>query len=72
MAGLTSGGTALGYTPSGMLTGFSLEAIFPDYTIAGIPDAAAYILSAVIGVALVVILFRLIAASMKPKTVYSK
>jgi cobalt/nickel transport system permease protein len=72
MAGLVSGGTALGYTPNGMLTGFSLEAIFPDYTIAGIPDAAAYILSAVIGVALVVILFRLIAAIMKPKTVYSK
>jgi cobalt/nickel transport system permease protein len=72
MATLVSGGTALGYTPAGMLTGFSLEAIFPDYTIAGVPDVAAYILSAVIGVALVVLLFRLIAASMKPKTVYSK
>jgi cobalt/nickel transport system permease protein len=71
IAEVVSGGQALGYTPAGMTDGFSLSAIMPDYTIAGIPDAAAYILSAVIGVAIVVILFRLIGSLMKDKTDYS-
>ncbi|MEE0955233.1 MAG: cobalt transporter CbiM [Eubacterium sp.] len=68
IAEVTSGGTALGYTPSGLANGFELSTIMPDYSVAGLPDAAGYILSAVIGVAIAVILFRLIAAGMKSKT----
>jgi cobalt/nickel transport system permease protein len=69
IAEVVSGGQALGYTPAGMTNGFSLSAIMPDYTIAGIPDVAAYVLSAVIGVAILVILFRLIGSMMKEKRV---
>jgi cobalt/nickel transport system permease protein len=72
IAEVVSGGTALGYTPAGMANGFELSSIFPDYTINGLPDTAAYILSAVIGVALCVILFRVIAASMKRKVDFAK
>lgn len=71
IAEVVSQGAALGYTPGGMTGGFELSTIFPDYTMAALPDAAAYILSAIIGVAIVIILFRLIAAAMKEKTDYS-
>lgn len=72
IAGVVSDGTALGYIPSGMTSGFELSTIFPDYSVAGLPAAAGYILSAVIGVAIVVILFRIISASMKEKTNFAK
>lgn len=71
IAEVVSGGTALGYTPRGMLEGFELSTLMPDYTVAGLPDAAGYMVSAVIGVAICVILFRLIAAGMKKKTDFS-
>ncbi|MGM9560371.1 cobalt transporter CbiM [Anaerovibrio slackiae] len=59
MAALTESSAPLGYTPEGMLTGFSLDVLFPDYAISGLPDAFAYILSAIIGTALLVITFKL-------------
>ncbi len=71
IAQITSAGSPLGYTPRGMLEGFSFSAIFPDYSMSGLPDAAGYILSAVIGVLLAIILFRLIASGMKNKRDYS-
>lgn len=58
-------GSALGYTPEGMENGFSFNALMPDYSVAGLPDAAGYIISAIVGVALLVIIFR-IAASFMP------
>lgn len=61
IAETTSGGQALGYTPAGMENGFSFDAMFSDYTISGMPDAMGYILSAVIGVALMAILFKLMS-----------
>jgi cobalt/nickel transport system permease protein len=57
----------LAQTPAGMASGFSWEALMPDYTFAGLPDNIAYILSAIIGIALLVIIFRL-AASFVPAT----
>lgn len=51
----------VGYTPQGMAEGFSWEAVLPDYSLEGMPEVAAYILSAVIGIAALVILFRLIS-----------
>ncbi|MCH3987142.1 MAG: cobalt transporter CbiM [Lachnospiraceae bacterium] len=53
--------TGIGYTPAGMEKGFSFEAILPDYSAAGVPEVAGYILSAVIGVALLIIIFKLLS-----------
>ena len=52
--------TGAGYTPAGMLNGFSLKALVPDYSFAGLPEWFGYILSAVIGAAALIIVFRLI------------
>lgn len=55
----------IGYTPAGF-EGWEWSALFPDYSIGTLPEWSGYMLSAVIGVALMVIVFRLIAAAMKP------
>lgn len=52
IAEVVSGGKALGYTPAGMADGMDFSALFPDYTVAGMPEWLGYILSAVIGAAL--------------------
>lgn len=61
-------GSALGYTPQGMIDGFEFEALMPDYTVAGLPDEAGYIVSAIVGVALLVIIFK-IGSTFLPKRV---
>ena len=61
-------GKPLGYIPQGMTTGFSLDALFPDYAISGLPEWFAYILSAIIGTAILVIMFKLISLLAKPKS----
>jgi cobalt/nickel transport system permease protein len=53
--------TGAGYTPSGMQDGFSFRALLPDYSVEGVPEAFGYILSAVIGVALLIIVFKLLS-----------
>ncbi|MGN8833001.1 cobalt transporter CbiM [Selenomonas montiformis] len=62
LAGQDFLGNVLGYTPAGMEQGFSFEALFSDYAIAGMPESFGYILSAVIGTALLVILFKIFAS----------
>ena len=62
-------GQALGYTPVGMEEGFSFDAFFPDYTVSGLPDEFAYILSAVIGTALLIIFFKVLASLIRNETV---
>ncbi len=52
----------LSQAPAGMAGGFEWQSLMPDYTLGALPEVAAYILSAVIGVALLVIIFRLIAS----------
>ena len=59
--------TGAGYTPAGMLNGFSLKALVPDYSFAGLPEWFGYILSAVIGAAALIIVFRLIGGVKKPQ-----
>ncbi|MGN0702136.1 MAG: cobalt transporter CbiM [Lentihominibacter sp.] len=74
-AGLLAAGTAWGeweLSEVGIKESFSFSSFFPDYTMAGVPDWAAYILSAIIGVAISIIIFRIIGSSMKSKTDYSK
>ena len=72
MATLVSGGKQLGYTPAGMQGGFELSALFPDYSMAGLPDWTGYILSAVVGVALLVIIFKIVSSLMKDKVDFKK
>lgn len=56
----------VGYTPVGLGDGWEWTALMPDYSVGGLPDAAGYIVSAIVGVALLVVIFRIIAAAMKP------
>ncbi|MHB8062216.1 MAG: cobalt transporter CbiM [Ruminiclostridium sp.] len=65
---VVSGGNALGYVPQGMKNGFSFEAIMPDYAVNGIPEIAGYILSAFAGVAILLILFKIIGSIKKNKS----
>ena len=58
---------SVGYTPAGMADGWEWQSLLPDYSLGGLPDWVGYVLSAVIGVALLVIAFRAIAAGMKSK-----
>lgn len=48
---------------AGMEKGFSLASLFPDYSMAGMPEWIGYILSAVVGVAIIVIFFKLLSGS---------
>ena len=67
IAETTDGGAALGYVPEGLEKGWSLDVPMPDYALEGISEVFAYILSAVIGVALLVIIFKLISIPLKGK-----
>lgn len=64
---VTTGGNALGFVPEGMQNGFSFNAIMPDYSVTGLPEVAGYILSAVAGAAILIILFKVIANLKKDK-----
>lgn len=70
IAETTASGAALGYTPQGMETGFSFDALLPDYAVTGLPDAAGYVLSAVLGAALLIITFKVLASFKKKETNY--
>lgn len=48
-----------GVVPAGMTEGFDWHALFPDYSVSGMPAAAGYVLSAVIGTAVLLIVFKL-------------
>jgi cobalt/nickel transport system permease protein len=60
-----SSGISLGYVPEGMVNGFNFKSIMPDYAIIGLPDTAGYILSAIAGVAILIILFKIIGSAWK-------
>ena len=62
ISSVVSGGKALGYVPKGMKNGFDFKALIPDYSISGMPEVLGYILSAVLGVAILLILFKLIGS----------
>ena len=64
---VSAGGNALGYIPEGMKNGFSFDSIMHNYSISRLPEAAAYILSAVTGVAIIIILFKVISSIKKDK-----
>ncbi|HBL41368.1 MAG TPA: cobalamin biosynthesis protein CbiM [Ruminococcaceae bacterium] len=70
IAQVVTGGESLSYTPNDLANGWSLKALMPDYTLNGVGEAAAYLLSAIIGVAVLIILFKLISIPMKEKKMH--
>lgn len=62
----------INYIPKGLENGplSSFEAICPDYAIGSLPEWVAYILSAIIGIAIAIILFKVISSFMKNKVNY--
>lgn len=62
---VTTAGEELGYVPSAMEDGFEFNALIPDYAIEGVPEVVGYILSAVIALAIFMILFKIIASFKK-------
>ncbi|MBY0756370.1 cobalt transporter CbiM [Clostridium sardiniense] len=55
----------IGYIPKGMNSGFSYHALGDGYGFSGLGSVTGYILSAVIGVAVLIILFKVIASLKK-------
>lgn len=62
----------ISYIPQGLANGpfSSFEALCPDYSIGALPEWIAYILSAVIGIGIAIILFKVISTFMKSKVNY--
>lgn len=56
-----------GYVPKAFKSGFNFNAIAPDYTINGMNEKIGYIISAVAGVALILILFKIVGSAKKDK-----
>jgi len=67
IASIATNGKALGYVPEGLKNGWTLSALISDYAIDGMNEIAAYILSAIIGVALLIIIFKLLSLARKGK-----
>jgi cobalt/nickel transport system permease protein len=59
IASVANGGKALGFVPAGMANGIKFDALLTDYSVKGLPDIIGYIISAIAGAAILVILFRL-------------
>lgn len=59
----------IGYTPIGMTHGFSYHALISNYALSGLPDIVSYILSAIIGVSIIVIFYRLLAGERENNSV---
>ena len=55
----------VGYAPSGLADGWEWSSLMPDYSVGALPEWAGYMVSAMIGVALLVIVFRLVAQATK-------
>lgn len=64
---VVSSGKSLGYVPKGMKSGFQYKALMPDYSVNGMPEIAGYILSAVAGAAILIIVFKIVASVKKDK-----
>ena len=56
-----------GYVPKAFEHGFNFNAIMPDYSVGGINEIIGYIISAVAGVALILILFKIVGSAKKDK-----
>jgi cobalt/nickel transport system permease protein len=61
IAAVVSGGKALGFVPQGMTQGFAFQAPLGDYSVGGSPEILGYVISAVAGAAILIILFKLLS-----------
>ena len=61
-------GEMAGYTPAGMAGGFEWSSLLPDYSVGNLPEWFGYILSAVIGTAVLIIVFKLFSSGKKTGT----
>jgi cobalt/nickel transport system permease protein len=64
--------TGLSYVPEYIQRGFSFRALLPDYSLKGLPPVAGYLMSAVIGMAVLIIIFKIlghIIANQRQKSV---
>lgn len=68
IAAVVEGGSALGYTPDGMTNGINFSALLADYSVSGVPEVLGYIISALLGAALLIIVFKIISSLKKDKT----
>lgn len=68
LSGANGSGT-LGYTPEGMNSGLQYGALLPDYSVSSMPEVAGYIVSAVLGVAVLIIVFKLLGSAKKDDAV---
>ena len=50
-----------GYTPLGMSRGIRWQALLPEYSVAGIPSWLGYLMSAMVGTAVCIIVFKLLS-----------
>ncbi len=57
---------AVGYMPSGM-QGWEWSSLIPSYSLGSLPEWMGYVVSAIIGVALLTIVFRMLGATMRPE-----
>jgi cobalt/nickel transport system permease protein len=64
---VSNGGSALGFVPAGMEKGFAFSAPLPDYAVHGLPEIVGYVISAIVGAALLVIVFKLLSLLKKDK-----
>jgi cobalt/nickel transport system permease protein len=60
---VVTGGKALSSLPAGMEGGWSFGSLFPGYEVSGLPPWLGYLLSALAGVSLLVIVFKLLGAA---------
>jgi cobalt/nickel transport system permease protein len=57
---VVSAGSPLGFVPQGMRKGIRFEAPFPDYASGGVPEVVGYVVSAILGAAVLVVAFKLL------------
>ena len=56
----------VGYAPAGLANGWEWSSLMPDYAVGTLPDWIGYVISAVVGVALLAIIFRLASGASRP------
>ena len=71
ISAIVTNGKTLGYTPQGLSKGWTLQALLPDYAVSGFNEIIGYILSAIIGTALLIIIFKLLSIPVKKKEKYA-
>lgn len=64
--GLEDLASMVGYEPAGMANGWEWSSFMPDYAVGSLPEWIGYIVSAVIGAGLLIVIFRLLGNASKP------